>query len=172
MLVSHDYTVHVSDFGFARLKQQSYSYAHTKTVLGPVRYMSPESISEKVCFQGFIIKACHSLSVQKYSEKSDAYSFGVFLWEVLSREAPYAEEENLIKLAYNVAFNGSLFLRQILFLGTNTYTNCTGLRLQVSKEWPSILSNLILSCFKADPKERPCFDAILGILNDYYESFS
>jgi serine/threonine protein kinase len=65
VMIGPDYSVFVGDFGFARLKEKGAAYAKTKSSLGPVKYMSPESIKEK-----------------KYSEKTDAYSFAVLMWEV------------------------------------------------------------------------------------------
>jgi serine/threonine protein kinase len=46
------------------------------STMGPVKYMAPEAISKK-----------------QYSEKSDAYSFGVFLWEIMHRQEPYAHTD-------------------------------------------------------------------------------
>lgn len=64
-MIGPEYSVFVGDFGFARLKEKGAAYGKTNSSLGPVKYMSPESIKEK-----------------KYSEKSDAFSFGVLIWEV------------------------------------------------------------------------------------------
>ena len=52
--------------------------------------MSPESIKEK-----------------KYSEKTDAYSFAVLMWEILTRKEPY-EDESLLQIALRVASQGAL----------------------------------------------------------------
>jgi serine/threonine protein kinase len=52
--------------------------------------MSPESIKEK-----------------KYSEKTDAYSFAVLMWEILTRKEPY-EDEPLLQIALRVASQGAL----------------------------------------------------------------
>jgi serine/threonine protein kinase len=51
--------------------------------------MSPESIKEK-----------------KYSEKTDAYSFAVLMWEILTRKEPY-EDEPLLQIALRVASQGA-----------------------------------------------------------------
>jgi len=67
----------VSDFGLSRaleLKNQG----QTMTYVGPVRWMSPES-----------------LKTREYSEKSDVWSFGVLCWEILERKEPYENEDPL-----------------------------------------------------------------------------
>jgi serine/threonine protein kinase len=64
-LVGEDFTVYVTDFGFARIKEKGGDGGNTQSTLGPVRHMSPESLKER-----------------RYSEKSDVYSFGVLLYEV------------------------------------------------------------------------------------------
>jgi serine/threonine protein kinase len=66
--------VSVCDFGLARIKTGAYQ--HTKSSLGPVRCMAPESISKK-----------------RYSEASDAWSFGVYLWEITHVKPPFANIE-------------------------------------------------------------------------------
>jgi serine/threonine protein kinase len=64
VLVGEDFTVYVTDFGFARIKEKGGDGGNTQSTLGPVRHMSPESLKER-----------------RYSEKSDVYSFAVLLYE-------------------------------------------------------------------------------------------
>jgi serine/threonine protein kinase len=69
LLDAHN-NVFVCDFGLARVKTGAYQ--HTASSLGPVKYMAPESISKK-----------------RYSEASDAWSFGVYMWEVTHAQEPF-----------------------------------------------------------------------------------
>jgi len=66
----------VSDFGFARTLQSEEDTAKTASDVGPLRWMSPESLKGKV-----------------YSYKTDVWSFGITAWEVLTRgKTPYEDE--------------------------------------------------------------------------------
>lgn len=65
VLLTEDNIGKISDFGMSR--PGSDSATSIKTLSGPIRWMSPESI------------ASHS-----YSTKSDVYSFGVLLWEIVT----------------------------------------------------------------------------------------
>lgn len=90
VLVGEDFTVYVTDFGFARIKEKGGDGGNTQSTLGPVRHMSPESLKER-----------------RYSEKSDVYSFGVLLYEMWMREAPYmGTGMDLLQIALRVMNEG------------------------------------------------------------------
>lgn len=55
----------MADFGFARQREAANSKGFSRCNVGPVRWEAPES-----------------LTVKEYSEKTDAFSFGVCLYEV------------------------------------------------------------------------------------------
>ncbi|BBI30403.1 Ser/Thr protein kinase [Acanthamoeba castellanii medusavirus] len=71
LLVDEYYTVKVSDFGFARIKQDNV----TMTNCGTPGWTAPEIIQN-----------------QPYDERADVYSFGVVLWEILTHKRPFAGE--------------------------------------------------------------------------------
>ncbi|PRP81913.1 hypothetical protein PROFUN_10621 [Planoprotostelium fungivorum] len=67
----------VSDFGFSRRTDEGSGV--TQTTIGPVRWMAPEAIIS-----------------QAYSTKSDAFSFGVLVWEMITGgKVPYEELETV-----------------------------------------------------------------------------
>jgi serine/threonine-protein kinase len=78
--------VKVTDFGIARV--MSSSQTQTGVVLGTPSYMSPEQVAGK-----------------KVDGRSDLFSLGAVLYEMLSGEKPF-KGENLAVLMYNIA-NGS-----------------------------------------------------------------
>jgi serine/threonine protein kinase len=69
LLVDESWNVKVADFGFARIKEEN----ATMTYCDTPAWTAPE-----------IIRG------EKYSEKADIYSFGVVMWEMLTRRQPYA----------------------------------------------------------------------------------
>jgi serine/threonine protein kinase len=48
IMIGEHLAVYVADFGFARAKQKGDSYGKTKTALGPIKWMAPESMNQKV----------------------------------------------------------------------------------------------------------------------------
>jgi serine/threonine protein kinase len=69
LLVDENMNIKVADFGFARLKEEN----ATMTRCGTPCWTAPE-----------IIRG------ERYSEKADVYSFGIIMWEVLTRRTPFA----------------------------------------------------------------------------------
>eukprot|EP01119_Soliformovum_irregulare_P003382 TRINITY_DN1385_c0_g1_i1.p2 TRINITY_DN1385_c0_g1~~TRINITY_DN1385_c0_g1_i1.p2 ORF type:complete len:711 (-),score=125.71 TRINITY_DN1385_c0_g1_i1:2148-4085(-) len=70
------FSVKVADFGMSRMMSED--YYRTSKRLFPIKWTAPESIK-------FL----------KFSPASDVWSFGIVLWEILSRgEVPYAGMEN------------------------------------------------------------------------------
>ncbi len=65
------FTAKLSDFGVSRVKR---SDSTTMTAKGTSQWMAPEMIRR-----------------DKYTEKTDVYSLGVTLWELLSRDKPYGD---------------------------------------------------------------------------------
>lgn len=93
VLLDEHLNVVLSDFGLARVKTDAFH--HTKSSLGPVKYMAPESISKKI-----------------FSFASDCFAFGVLIWELTHVAEPYADEPSLdtFGIAMGVV-NGSLRLK-------------------------------------------------------------
>ncbi|KAL6053872.1 DEP domain-containing protein [Balamuthia mandrillaris] len=119
----------VSDFGLSRLALAEGGQGVTGTNFGPVKHMAPESIVNRV-----------------YSQKSDAFSFGVFLYELVTMQEPYPEE-SLLKVALEVVKEGR--------------------RPVIPSDCPPVFRDLMTRCWKEDPEERPGFAEILEILETY-----
>ncbi|KAL1481269.1 hypothetical protein MTO96_034557 [Rhipicephalus appendiculatus] len=78
-MLSEDLIVRIADFGLSRdiYEKDYYSEQDRKTKL-PVKWMSPESLEAGV-----------------YDHKTDVWSYGVLLWELITRgAAPYAHVDN------------------------------------------------------------------------------
>jgi serine/threonine protein kinase len=92
------------------------------------RYMAPEVIRH-----------------ESYSSNADVYSFGICLWQLISREVPFATMTP-IQAAYAVA---------------------EGRRPPMSESTPRQLRDIISACWDQDSRKRPSFTYIAMALADY-----
>ncbi|XP_068014088.1 macrophage-stimulating protein receptor [Melanerpes formicivorus] len=121
-------TVKVADFGLARdvFGKEYYSIQQHRHAKLPVKWMALES-----------------LQTQKFTTKSDVWSFGVLMWELLTRGAsPYPGVD-----PYDMA-------RYLL----------RGRRLPQPAHCPNTLYAVMLSCWAPAPEERPSFTGLVGEL--------
>eukprot|EP01083_Nonionella_stella_P033899 92762_1 len=83
---NHEVTrrVVVCDFGLSRITQNPDGDNMTNSHIGPLKWMSPESIRQQI-----------------YNSKTDVYSFGVVMWEVLCGMPPYPQTK-VLSLAVEV----------------------------------------------------------------------
>jgi Protein tyrosine and serine/threonine kinase len=73
-MVSNDFTIKVGDFGLTRFIDSSNYYKAQTVCEKPIRWMAPESIA----------------LMNKFSSKSDVFSYGIVLWELVTQGAlPY-----------------------------------------------------------------------------------
>jgi serine/threonine protein kinase len=135
ILVGINYTAYVSDLGLARLAAGSKGY--TMSTTGPLRHMAPEAILNR-----------------QYSAKSDAYSFGVFLWELTHRGEPYANWTPY-RIQQHVVAGGRPPIDEALL--PSQPSPC-----------PPTLVSLMQACWAPSPDDRPDLSHVYGALNAYY----
>jgi len=75
----------VADFGLARFVRKEVDSGKTASLIGPIKWMAPESLSKGI-----------------YSTKTDVWSFGVTAWEIITRETPF-EDRDLISTAVEIS---------------------------------------------------------------------
>lgn len=139
-LLDRMYNVYVTDFGLSRIKLAG--YAHTNSSMGPVKHMAPEAIKKR------------------YSEKSDAFAFGTFIWECTHQDEPFKGME-VFEVATGVV-DGSL--RPVI----------DAERMHPKLLRDDVLPQMMIRCWKADEAERPTFTEIcneLLVYNDKIEEY-
>lgn len=75
---------------------------------------------------------------------SDVYSFGIVVWEVLTRQAPWANEDGLQRIVWRVVIKQE--------------------RPEIPSDAPRDLSDLAHACWATDPALRPSSSAIMQSL--------
>ncbi|XP_044074276.1 mitogen-activated protein kinase kinase kinase 7-like isoform X1 [Siniperca chuatsi] len=122
VVMTADKVLKICDFGASKFL----SHTTHMTVVGTFPWMAPEVIQ--------------SLPV---SETCDTYSYGVVLWEMLTREVPFKGFEGL----------------QVAWLVVEKQE-----RLTIPTCCPASFAELMRKCWQADPKERPQFKQVLVTL--------
>ncbi|KAF8667610.1 hypothetical protein HU200_052814 [Digitaria exilis] len=122
----------VADFGLSRLKRET--FLTTKTGKGTPQWMAPEVLRN-----------------EPSDEKSDVYSYGVILWELVTQKIPW---ENLNSMQVIGAVG---FMNQRLDIPSD-----------VDPQWTSI----ILSCWENDPQKRPSFQELLEKLRELQRHYA
>eukprot|EP00005_Dracoamoeba_jomungandri_P010355 CAMPEP_0174275250 /NCGR_PEP_ID=MMETSP0439-20130205/59722_1 /TAXON_ID=0 /ORGANISM="Stereomyxa ramosa, Strain Chinc5" /LENGTH=905 /DNA_ID=CAMNT_0015367335 /DNA_START=912 /DNA_END=3629 /DNA_ORIENTATION=- len=129
MLLNETGRVLVSDFGLARTKGLA-EENKTESTIGPVRYMAPESIVDRI-----------------YSEASDAFSFGVLLWEIDTRKQPW-RGVNVVNVITGVTIKGE--------------------RLPLEMVKLTVFKQIMKKCWATNPEHRMIFDDIQQKLHREY----
>lgn len=124
ILLTREHRTKISDFGMSVANTGQELTAET----GTYRYMAPEVIRH-----------------EKYSSNADVYSFGLCLWQLITREVPFATMTP-IQAAYAVA---------------------EGRRPTIPSSIPRRLQEIIMACWDQDSRKRPSFTFIAMALADY-----
>lgn len=146
LLVDENWNVKIADFGLARLTTEQLITSGTlKKLRGTYSYTAPE------IFNG-----------QTFTTKSDVFSFGVILWEIVYRIVnrkylrPYGEYPELI---YDF---------QVIVQTSN------GKRCTIPPIAPPGIISLIADCWNKDPEARPSTSQLianfLSLSKEYQEN--
>ncbi|KAM7120583.1 hepatocyte growth factor receptor isoform 2-T2 [Molossus nigricans] len=134
-MLDEKFTVKVADFGLARdMYDKEYYSVHNKTGAKlPVKWMALES-----------------LQTQKFTTKSDVWSFGVLLWELMTRGAPPYPDVN--------TFDITVYLLQ-------------GRRLLQPEYCPDPLYEVMLKCWHPKAELRPSFSELVSRISTIFSTF-
>ncbi|XP_046879522.1 vascular endothelial growth factor receptor 1 [Hypomesus transpacificus] len=133
ILLSENKVVKICDFGLARDLNKDLDYIRKGDARLPLKWMSPESIFDKV-----------------FTSQSDVWSFGVLLWEIFSLGAsPYPglhiDEDFCHRLK-------------------------EGIRMRAPEYSTPEIYNTMLSCWEANPSDRPTFTGLVETLGDLLQA--
>uniref|UniRef100_A0ACD5ZVW9 Uncharacterized protein n=1 Tax=Avena sativa TaxID=4498 RepID=A0ACD5ZVW9_AVESA len=126
LLVDKNWTVKVADFGLSRLKLET--FLTTKTGKGTPQWMAPEVLRN-----------------EPSNEKSDVYSYGVVLWELVTQKIPWD------------TLNTMQVIRAVGFMDH---------RLEIPSDVDPQWASMITSCWDSDPQRRPSFQELLERLRE------
>jgi tRNA A-37 threonylcarbamoyl transferase component Bud32 len=126
VLLDENFRAKLCDFGMSLIRTETSRQTNnsaTDEATGTVSWMAPE------LFNG-----------QKYTQKADVYSYGMILWEIAARKAPYEDFENgrLIKLHVE-----------------------EGKRETMPEKTPISYARLIAKCWDKRREDRPTIQAVI-----------
>ncbi len=127
LLVSKNFDVKICDFGLSRFVDRQTQMTNN---IGTIAWIAPELFQKKF-----------------YTEKADVYSYGIILWELVSRKIPFSNVESF----------------------TIPIMVTRGERPSVPKDCPSDWKKLIKACWNQKPTSRPSFKKILAKLREMQE---
>ncbi|PVH48246.1 hypothetical protein PAHAL_4G289000 [Panicum hallii] len=137
ILLDKDYEAHLTDFGIA--KSLCVSKTHTSTyVMGTIGYIDPEYAR-----------------TSRLNEKSDVYSYGIVLLELLTGKKPVDNECNLHHLILSKTASNEVMETVDVDIGDT----CKDLG-EVKK-----LFQLALLCTKRQPSDRPTMHEVVRVLD-------
>ena len=121
--------VKIADFGLSRdIYERDYYSSDNKKAKLPVKWMAIESLERSI-----------------YNTKTDVWSYGVVLWELMTRGVvPYPDVDNFDLFSY---------LKE-------------GRRMLRPRFCPVILYNIMLSCWNENSASRPTFDELVEGVSD------
>ncbi|XP_075759436.1 megakaryocyte-associated tyrosine-protein kinase isoform X2 [Pelodiscus sinensis] len=118
ILISEENVAKVSDFGLVKVDLKG-----SDATKLPVKWTAPEALKHN-----------------KFSTKSDVWSYGILLWEVFSYgRAPYSK----------------MTLKEVTEMVEKGY------RMEAPEECPSSLYTLMKSCWELEPGKRPSFKKLM-----------
>ena len=164
VMVHEDMTAKVTEFGLSRRKRFAMRASprrsvdeEAKKILAGVHDAGKGKEEKKkeddkyafVSEGGPAYTAPELMTGKAYTEKVDAYNFGILLWQIMCRQIPHREKKPL-QIAEGVVNDN--------------------LRPHVPDYLPKEVSSLMNECWEAEDEKRPTFEAIVAALQKISDS--
>jgi len=127
----HKGTAKIFDFGLAKEIFPEDEEKGNTGLVGTFRYMAPE------------IAKC-----KQYGLSSDAYSYGILLWEICKMQRPFAKYSKQ-ELSEKVIYGDK--------------------RPKPASSWPASVVGTMQMCWSGDKEDRPCLTVVADILKNEIE---
>lgn len=98
----------------------------TRSYVGPIKWMAPEALREAI-----------------YGRKTDVWSYGITVWEIVTRKEP---------------FDGVDLIQSALLIRDQ------GVTPEIPSNCPPVLTELMRMCWHQDPEQRPEFEDVCKFL--------
>lgn len=134
VLLDENLKAKLTDFGLSKIKNESHTCTSTKNAVGSLAWMAPELFNRKAV----------------YTQKSDIYSLGITLWELVSRKIPFSDANDPALIPSWVE---------------------NGEREEIPVNCPKKLSTLIQACWEGDADKRPDAEAVVTFLKSDCDEF-
>eukprot|EP01119_Soliformovum_irregulare_P017850 TRINITY_DN5365_c0_g1_i2.p1 TRINITY_DN5365_c0_g1~~TRINITY_DN5365_c0_g1_i2.p1 ORF type:complete len:843 (-),score=277.84 TRINITY_DN5365_c0_g1_i2:51-2465(-) len=128
------YVVKVADFGLSHIAAESENYNINAETKFPIRWSAPEVMTR-----------------HQVSQKSDVWSYGVAIWEIIEQKKPY---------------NDLLSNQEVMV----AVCNGTKLPRPTRIDIPDAFWELLMTCFAYEPRDRPLFASLCKSLIDLSET--
>ncbi|KAK7814336.1 putative serine/threonine-protein kinase sis8 [Quercus suber] len=142
LLVDKNWTVKAGDFGLSRLKDSTFITA--KSGRGTPQWMAPEVLRN-----------------EPSNEKSDVFSFGVILWELMTESIPWNNLNGLQVVGVVGFMNRRLDLPEDLDPQVVGVVGFMNRRLDLPEDLDPQVATIIKDCWHSDPEQRPSFKDII-----------
>jgi serine/threonine protein kinase len=145
LLVDEDWNLKVADFGFARIKEENATMTRCGTPCWTGTHHVPRTTHAHNTANARVrLTAPEVIRGEKYSETADVYSFGIIMWEVLTRKQPYGGR-NFMGVSLDVL---------------------EGRRPQIPDDCQPKFQKLIKSCWHKSAGKRPAMEKVIEVLDD------
>ncbi|UXI14608.1 GTP-binding protein [Sarcoptes scabiei] len=130
ILVGHDKVCKIADFGLAKYNQEIYERKSEGRL--PIRWMATESLTDFM-----------------FTTKSDVWSFGILMWEIVTLGCtPYP------------GMTATEVIKKV----------CDGFRLEKPEHCRREMYNIMYYCWDRNPHHRPSFSELVCLLDNLFSS--
>ena len=104
---------------------------------------------------------------RSYDERSDIYSYGIVMWELLTSKMPFDEYARSPKYSRESHDSSRNSIMMLDAHAVRTAIIQAHLRPSIPNDCPAVLAKIMELCWRDDPDKRPSFTEIIRLLADF-----